>query len=308
MSNPMVNTEKLKLESGAVMNEPKLENNPLNTSLLSSSILLGNVNSCSTAVANGLSQQIIEEMNLLIPNILVRFNHLNVSLSAAVFPYLQKPAQEALAKAIRERGITIRINSAYRTIAQQLILFNHAQNRRCGIRVAARPGRSNHQSGLAIDIEDALGWRPYLERHGWRWLGPQDPPHFNYETRGTRDIRSLAVLAFQKLWNKNNINDPIAEDSLYGPQVEARLNQSPVEGFGVRRIGNQMRTLRLTNPLMQGADVREVQQALVNNGFAIAIDGFYGRETERAVRQFQTQTGLAVDGIFGAATRNRLLG
>ena len=33
MSNPMVDTEKLKLESDAVMNETKLENNPLNVSL-----------------------------------------------------------------------------------------------------------------------------------------------------------------------------------------------------------------------------------------------------------------------------------
>ena len=28
----------------------------------------------------------------------------------------------------------------------------------CGILLAARPGRSNHESGLAIDINDAKSW------------------------------------------------------------------------------------------------------------------------------------------------------
>lgn len=279
----------------------------LSRALPRGSVLLANVTGCSTAVANGLSQQIIDEMNAIVPNVLVRFDNFNVRLGAAVFPYLQRPAQEALARAISDRGTTMSINSAYRTIGQQLILFNHSQRRRCGITIAARPGRSNHQSGLALDINDAQGWRPHLERHGWRWLGRKDPPHFDYVVGGTRDIRSLAVLAFQKLWNKNNINDPIAEDSIYGRQVEARLNRSPIEGFGVTPVGGGARTLRLSRPLMQGQDVRELQEALVKAGFTLTVDGFYGNETEQAVREYQQQANLVVDGIFGIASRNKLL-
>lgn len=274
-------------------------------SLAGDSVLLENVTSCSTAIANGLSQQIIDEMNTLVPNILVKFDNLNVRLGAAVFPYLQRAAHEALAHAIRDRGTIMSINSAYRTIPQQLILFNHARERRCGITIAARPGRSNHQSGLALDIDDARGWRPYLERHGWHWLGHKDPPHFDYVRGGTKDIRSLAVLAFQKLWNKNNPKDRLVEDSIYGLQVEARLNRSPLKGFGV--IGTGARTLRLINPLMQGKDVRELQEALVKAGFSLTVDGFYGTETELAVKRYQRQQGLLVDGIFGAASRKQLL-
>lgn len=286
--------------------EPETEAE-LTRALPRGSVLLANVSGCSTAVANGLSQQIIDEMNVVVPNVLVRFDSFNVRLGAAVFPYLQRPAQEALGRAIRDRATTMSINSAYRTIGQQLILFNHSQTRRCGITIAARPGRSNHQSGLAIDINDAQGWRPHLERHGWRWLGRKDPPHFDYVAGGTRDIRSLAVLAFQRLWNKNNVSDPIAEDSIYGPQVESRLNRSPIEGFGVTPIGGGARTLRLSRPLMQGQDVRELQAALVKAGFALTVDGFYGNETERAVREYQRQANLVADGIFGAASRNHLL-
>ena len=301
--------------------EPKLEFEPccdlnelepateaeLMRSLPRGSVLLANVTGCSTAVANGLSQQIIDEMNAIVPNVLVKFDHLNIKSGAAVFPYLQRSALEALDRAISERGTTMSINSAYRTIAQQLILFNHSQRRRCGITIAARPGRSNHQSGLAIDINDAQGWQPHLERHGWKWLGRKDPPHFDYVRGGTRDIRSLAVLAFQKLWNKNNPSDLITEDSIYGPQAEARLNKSPIEGFGVIPVGGVARTLRLSKPLMQGQDVRELQETLVKAGFSLTVDGFYGAETEKAVREYQQQQGLVVDGIFGSASRNKLL-
>ena len=286
--------------------EPETEAE-LTRSLPRGSVLLANVTGCSTAVANGLSQQIIDEMNAIVPNVLVRFDNLDVRLGAAVFPYLQRPAYEALSRAIRDRGTTISINSAYRTIGQQLILFNHARRRRCGITIAARPGRSNHQSGLALDINDARGWRPHLERHGWHWLGHKDPPHFDYVRGGTRDIRSLAVLAFQKLWNKNNLSDRIAEDSIYGRQVEARLNKAPIEGFGVTPIGGGARTLRLSRPLMQGQDVRELQEALVKAGFSLIVDGFYGSETEKAVKAYQQQQGLVADGIFGSASRNKLL-
>jgi GH24 family phage-related lysozyme (muramidase) len=70
------------------------------------------------------------------------------------------------------------------------------------------------------------------------------------------------------------------------------------------------RVLRLAEPgqpLVQGDEVRQVQQALVKAGFNIQADGFFGNDTDKAVRQFQQQKGLTVDGIVGAETR-RVLG
>ncbi len=66
------------------------------------------------------------------------------------------------------------------------------------------------------------------------------------------------------------------------------------------------RTLRLQTPNMQGDDVRAVQQALVDAGFAASADGIFGPQTEAAVKQFQQQQGLSVDGIVGPATRSAL--
>ncbi|OKH35597.1 hypothetical protein NIES2119_20130 [[Phormidium ambiguum] IAM M-71] len=247
-------------------------------------------------------------MNEIEPNCLVLFDDLNVNLGAAVWPLLQLPAKKALAKAIVDRGRPMFINSAYRTIAQQLVLFNHFKVGRCGIPIAAPPPRSNHQSGLAIDVEDPLGWKPFLERYGWKHLGPSDPPHFDFKGGGTRDIRGLAVLAFQRVWNEHNIGDRIAEDGDFGPATMKRLNHSFVEGFGVSSPEG-FRVLRLTQPFMQGEDVRKVQQALIKLGYLIGVlepDAIYSIATENAVRKFQQDRDLVVDGIAGPATREKL--
>jgi peptidoglycan hydrolase-like protein with peptidoglycan-binding domain len=57
----------------------------------------------------------------------------------------------------------------------------------------------------------------------------------------------------------------------------------------------------------QGESVRSVQQALVNRGYAIGVDGKFGAETERAVRTFQRHQGLSVDGVVGPDTLGKLM-
>lgn len=276
--------------------------------------LVRDVTSCSTSVVSELDRQLLAQMNLIVPNVLVSFIDLSVDIGEPVWPLLQPPAKAALARAISDRGIKIVVNSAYRTIAQQLLLFNNAQRNRCGISIAALPGLSNHQSGLALDVEDAAGWEPFLERHGWRRLMPQDPVHFDYLGSGTRDIRSTAVRAFQQLWNLNNPNQPLTVDGTYGPQTQRALNESPIEGFPKgekisldvrkRRLGS--RVLRLTRPILEGEDVRELQIALNKVGFNLQVDGYFGPTTDEAVRKFQTDKGLVVDGIVGSATLEAL--
>lgn len=262
------------------------------------------VQSCSTEIVQGLDKQIIAEMNRLVPGILVSFDDLNVNLGSAVWPYLQPPAKRALERAIANAGDKMTITSAYRTIAQQQILYNHYKNRRCNIVLAAMPSKSNHQSGLALDTPYPSFWGRHLYKYGWRWLGPGDPVHFDYKGSGRRDIRSLSVRAFQRLWNKYNLNDKISEDGAYGSQTAIRLNNSPIEGFAIT-IGD-FRILRLSQPYMQGEDVRKVQSALIKADFSVEVDGFYGPGTVAIVKQFQKQKGLTPDGIVGPATLAKL--
>ena len=66
--------------------------------------------------------------------------------------------------------------------------------------------------------------------------------------------------------------------------------------------------LRLSSPFMVGGDVRRVQLQLSERGYLTDsnIDGIFGPDTEAAVRQFQTDSELDVDGVVGPETYGRL--
>jgi hypothetical protein len=70
----------------------------------------------------------------------------------------------------------------------------------------------------------------------------------------------------------------------------------------------QERTLFLTTPYLRGNDVRKVQEALLKAGVKVTVDGVFGPHTHTAVKQFQEQKELPVDGIVEAAVRNALFG
>lgn len=63
------------------------------------------------------------------------------------------------------------------------------------------------------------------------------------------------------------------------------------------------RDLELTDPAMQGDDVRDVQRRL---RVGLVADGIYGPLTAAAVKSFQATHHLTVDGIVGPATRAAL--
>jgi hypothetical protein len=63
------------------------------------------------------------------------------------------------------------------------------------------------------------------------------------------------------------------------------------------------RDLHVTSPAMSGPDVRDVQNRLVALGYAPGeLDGAYGLATAGAVRAFQRDHALDVDGVVGAVT------
>lgn len=264
--------------------------------------LLQDAPGCSTSVVNGLSQQLIHQMNLILPDALVSFDDLDVELEEAAFPFLQPQAKQGLQQAIQERGIKMSINSAYRTIAQQLLLKRWGGS--CNYWVVDPPGKSKHQNGLAIDVSENTvdGWKPFLEKHGWQWLGERDKVHFTYLGGGTQDIRSSAMLAMQKLWNKNHPNERITEDGDYGSQTEDALNRSPAMGFEIAPWDEKPRVLRLSRPMMEGSDVLKLQEALKKAGLAVSTDGVFGSGTDKAVKEFQQKKGLTADGIVGSKT------
>ena len=59
-------------------------------------------------------------------------------------------------------------------------------------------------------------------------------------------------------------------------------------------------------PLVQGEEVRRIQQALVKAGFNVEVDGVFGSGTDKAVKQFQQKSGLTADGVVGPQTLAKL--
>ncbi len=182
---------------------------------------------CSTAVVLGLSKQIADELSCMSPSSLTSFSPGGniVFSSNAVLPYVTPAAKTALAKV----SGSVQINSGFRTVAQQYLLYKWYQQRRCGITAAASPGRSNHQSGRASDISNYSSRKTALRSAGWAQTVPGDPVHFDHGA--SPDHRGKDVMAFQRLWNRNNPNDKISEDGSYGPQTENALRMAPATGF-----------------------------------------------------------------------------
>jgi peptidoglycan hydrolase-like protein with peptidoglycan-binding domain len=69
------------------------------------------------------------------------------------------------------------------------------------------------------------------------------------------------------------------------------------------------RLLKRASPMMRGEDVRELQTLLLDVGFDCdGIDGYYGINTEDAVRAFQYAYRLLADGQYGPLTHAALMG
>ena len=193
--------------------------------------------SCSTTIVAGLTEQLIAELNCIRPGTMASIaGDPNITLGPAASRWMQTSAAAALRRVAARGGGGLYITSGLRSIAQQYLLYRW-QGVACGIGVAAPPGASNHNGGLAIDIGAYGSWRSLLQSEGWAWLGSWDPVHFDYIGGGI-DIRSLSVLAFQRLWNRNNPGERLSEDGVYGPATEARLRRSPAAGFPTGACGS----------------------------------------------------------------------
>lgn len=93
----------------------------------------------------------------------------------------------------------------------------------------------------------------------------------------------------------------ILVDGIVGPQTWSELVEASW------RLGD--RALYLRHPPMRGDDVSVLQTQLNALGFdAGRQDGIFGHDTDRAVRAFQKEYGVAEDGIFGSKSYASLMG
>jgi peptidoglycan hydrolase-like protein with peptidoglycan-binding domain len=80
--------------------------------------------------------------------------------------------------------------------------------------------------------------------------------------------------------------------------METPTNQA--QPLNTRAISNaSLPNLRFGD---SGDAVRVLQRLLLNNRYAVKVDGVFGALTETAVKAFQSQRNLKTDGIVGQRT------
>lgn len=124
----------------------------------------------------------------------------------------------------------LKINSCYRTAAQQICMSEWAKTKKNGIELAASPGASNHERGEAVDVDDWQNAAPIFKSNGWVHQLDKtgsDPVHFEMSMGADR----ATVLALQKYWNKYNPNNQISEDGGYGDETRSAALKLPIEGY-----------------------------------------------------------------------------
>jgi hypothetical protein len=192
-------------------------------------------NSCSTVTVRPLAEELITELNCTNSGTIRRIPHdSHIALGSAAFPFDQAAPAKSLPHVVDSRpGHTLVVASALRTLPQQYLLYHWFEDHRCGIKLAAKPGTSNHERGTALDISDEAGWKAAMNAHHWRWFGSLDPVHFDYVGGGTVSLSGRSVKAFQRLWNLNHPGDMISVDGVFGNGTSARLRKSPAHGFAI---------------------------------------------------------------------------
>lgn len=120
------------------------------------------------------------------------------------------------------------------------------------------------------------------------------------------------VLRLQRILVMNKLLDYTGIDGNFGAQTEAAVkafqqsNGLTVDGIvgplTWQALPADPDTPELSNG-SSGSEVSAMQQVLKNAGlYTGPIDGDFGPDTEAAVRAYQTQRGVTVDGIVGDQT------
>ncbi len=118
--------------------------------------------------------------------------------------------------------------------------------------------------------------------------------------RGDRDVEGTNVRKVQLLLRHRG--QSLAVDGIFGPQTEDRVRQfQRANGLAADGIVGRRTWPKLIVQVKRGSTgdaVRAVQSQFT----FLAVDGIFGDRTDGAVRGFQNQSGIDVDGIVGPQT------
>jgi hypothetical protein len=201
--------------------------------------------------------------------------------------------------------------------------------------IAGTSVKSMHSWPLAIDINPKNNpYRrdnklitdiPYeiiniFKNHGFNWGGNyktiKDTMHFEYMGVPKKDI---VIMDLKKGDKGNTVREAqsilsaygydLAVDGIFGPRTEAMVlsfqasRNLPKTGIINSRTWTEFKSSdRLLRRGLTGPDVYWLQRILDRVDFKLAVDGIFGPNTEKYVKQFQSKRSLKVDGLVGKNT------
>ncbi|WP_163526603.1 peptidoglycan-binding protein [Halobacillus ihumii] len=209
-----------------------------------------------------------------------------------VHPVVKEAAIETIERAYSE-GITAQISDGLRTYSEQARLYSKGRTAPGNIVTYAEPGESYHNFGLAVDffLTSNDGQRAiWVVNSDWRrvaaigkslgfewggdWSGFVDNPH----------LQMTGGLSLSQL----------------------RAGQRP-------DLGGVTYTAPSDDGLLEkgdsGAAVEDLQETLIDLGYDLSeygADSHFGDETKDAVKEFQADRGITVDGKVGPVTTQEL--
>jgi peptidoglycan L-alanyl-D-glutamate endopeptidase CwlK len=224
-----------------------------------------------------------------------------------VHPELGKRIRD-LIDAFAQRGTQVEVVQGLRTFAEQDALYAQGRSKP-GPRVTnARGGQSNHNYGLAVDLCPFVNGKPDFTanatfvaigaeavKRGLEWGGNWkkfiDKPHVQ--------LPGMTIADCSRLYKKGGLE-------AVWDEATRRLDTSVVKTKTTStKQPPEHRVLTLKD---NGSDVRFIQERLAALGRLPqeSIDGIYGKQTADAIKAFQKENNLTVDGKVGPRTRSAL--
>ena len=180
------------------------------------------------------------------------------------------------------------------------------------------------ESPITVAALDDTGRRTYFST----WHGEVDFADLGQwvegiNAEGDKDRKSGTSFAAPQVTGKIGLllsarpgmTEPELYEALKGMSVDLdKTGRDPYTGYGFVQLPEPEETAKeetdmeerllklIPKPRMEGADVRELQTLLNEHGIACDVDGIFGPATDAAVRAFQIDIRIAVDGIAGPKT------
>ncbi len=161
------------------------------------------------------------------------------------------------------------------------------------------PPHVSHQQGTDVDLAPIANTEEEIP------LAWDHPKYSRQRTQQLVDlIRNNPILDVRVIL----FNDPdvTGVEPWAGHDNHLHVSFFPSSITPMANSSDQQGDLRLVAPNMKGARVRKLQEDLMAIGIAIEVDGIFGSDTDAAVRQFQLDNNLKVDGIAGQVTQVKL--